>query len=149
MTGNKSTALIARVEQWDGALLKEAIIEALHNNLDGLTESEARIVRRFIGDCCVYAASCGAREHAAREVMQALHRSLSQAVRYVEVCEAYKGAMTAEKVEQAVLARRNVSLLAIGANSANTLARFDIQAARDVLAKACTSELVSPSLPGK
>lgn len=61
---------------------------------------------------------------------------LESALRYIEVREAYKGAMTAAEVEAAILANRSTSEIEIGANSCNTLARVDLTAMRDAIAQA-------------
>lgn len=57
-------------------------------------------------------------------------------IRYIEVESAYKGAMTSEQVEEAILDRTTISELSIGANSCNTLAQFNLAAAKAALAAA-------------
>ena len=66
----------------------------------------------------------------------ALVRALSSALRYIEVKTAYQGAMTADEVEAAIKAEYFPAIVAIGANSCNTLARFDFNEARAALSLA-------------
>jgi hypothetical protein len=61
---------------------------------------------------------------------KALLKSLKQAVRYIEVTNAYRGAMTAAEVEAAIKRNINDSRVEIGANSCTTLDSFDIHAAK-------------------
>jgi hypothetical protein len=60
---------------------------------------------------------------------------LEAALRFIEVREAYRGAMTAAEVEAAILANRSTSQIEIGANSCNTLARVDLAAIRRLIAR--------------
>lgn len=65
----------------------------------------------------------------------ALLESLSQAVRYIEVANAYQGAMTAAEVEAKILFNRKIgtSAVQIAANSCHTLATFSFDKARALL----------------
>jgi hypothetical protein len=65
-----------------------------------------------------------------------LAKSLASALRYIEVQNAYKGAMTAAEVEAAILKNRTTSRIEIGANSCNTLASFNLSRARELIAQA-------------
>lgn len=67
-----------------------------------------------------------------------LVNALQSALRYIEVHEAYRGAMTADEVEKAILESK-VATVSIGANSCNTLASFDIANARKLLSTLTTS----------
>lgn len=62
--------------------------------------------------------------------------ALQQALRYIEVQHAYRGAMTADQVDAAILAEKSVESVSIGANSCNTLATFNFRNARSAIAKA-------------
>lgn len=63
-----------------------------------------------------------------------LRNALVQAVRYTEVVSSYSGAMTAEQVEQKVKEnRQSLAEVSIGANSCNTLARFNLRSARKLI----------------
>lgn len=73
---------------------------------------------------------------ALRSEVKRLREALAQAVRYVEVQHAYRGAMTAAEVEAAIIANASVSEVRIGANSCNTLAAFDLFKARAALGAA-------------
>jgi hypothetical protein len=73
--------------------------------------------------------------HAAKH-FPALVEVVSEALRYIEVQAAYRGAITAAQVEAAILDNKHVSEISIGANSCNTLARFDFVKARAALAAA-------------
>ncbi len=68
----------------------------------------------------------------------ALVKALVDATRYIEVKTAYTGAMTADEVEAAIKAEYFPAIVAIGANSCNTLARFNISEARELLAQSRT-----------
>lgn len=59
---------------------------------------------------------------------------LADALRFIEVSHAYRGPMTADQVEKAIVARPTAKL-AIGANSCNTLAEVDLDAIRAALAE--------------
>ena len=74
--------------------------------------------------------------HALRAEAERLREALSQAVRYVEVQHAYRGAMTAAEVEAAIIANASIAEVRIGANSCNTLAAFDLFKARAALGAA-------------
>jgi hypothetical protein len=63
-----------------------------------------------------------------------LIESLKSALRYIEVQTAYQGAMTCAEVESAIKSESFPASISIGANSCNTLASFDIRAARQLLA---------------
>jgi len=65
--------------------------------------------------------------------VERLREALAQAVRYVEVQHAYRGAMTAAEVEAAIIANASIAEVRIGANSCNTLAAFDLFKARAAL----------------
>lgn len=65
-----------------------------------------------------------------------LRAALAQALRYVEVQHAYRGAMTAAEVEAAIIANASIAEVRIGANSCNTLAAFDLFKARAALGAA-------------
>lgn len=65
-----------------------------------------------------------------------LLQALQSALRYIEVRVAYQGAMTADQVEARIKEEYFPAQVAIGANSCNTLASFDIRATRELLAKA-------------
>lgn len=65
-----------------------------------------------------------------------LREALAQALRYVEVQHAYRGAMTAAEVEAAIIANASIAEVRIGANSCNTLAAFDLFKARAALGAA-------------
>jgi len=69
-----------------------------------------------------------------KDVTAALARSLAQALRYIEVRMAYTGAMTAAEVEAQIVKNATISRVEIGANSANTLAAFELFEARAALA---------------
>lgn len=64
-----------------------------------------------------------------------LLKALEQALRFIEVRENYKGAMTAAEVEKAIK-NNKTTLTEIGANSCNTLASFNFEKAREAIAKA-------------
>lgn len=66
----------------------------------------------------------------------ALLASLKQALRYIEVNVAYRGAMTAAEVEAAILLNSSMSRVEIAANSVSTLAIFNFEKARAAIAKA-------------
>jgi hypothetical protein len=60
---------------------------------------------------------------------------LADALRFIEVSQAYRGAMTADQVEKAIVARPTAKL-AIGANAhVTTLAEVDLDAIRAALAE--------------
>lgn len=65
-----------------------------------------------------------------------LTRSLKQALRYIEVQQAYRGCMTAAEVEESIKRSQNVACLQIAANSCTTLASFDVQRAKEALKRA-------------
>ena len=69
------------------------------------------------------------------DIVSELTASLEAALRYIEVVYAYKGAMTAAEVEQAIKDRR-ATVIEICANSVHTLASFDFEATQEVIAKA-------------
>lgn len=71
-----------------------------------------------------------------RATIAALVAALRDAVRYFEVKHVYKTAMTAEQVEREILHEPRIGCVEIGAHSANTLARFDLEQARAALAAA-------------
>lgn len=62
-----------------------------------------------------------------------MRESLTEAVRFIEVQQAYKSAMTAEQVEATILSNQDMSAVSIGANSCNTLAWFNFDKARKLL----------------
>jgi hypothetical protein len=70
-----------------------------------------------------------------------LLKALQQALRFIEVSEAYKGAMTAEQVESAIAKNQNTAQTEIAANSCTTLATFNFNAARAAIAKAKGEQL--------
>lgn len=70
------------------------------------------------------------------EERPALIAALQSALRYIEVQVAYQGAMTADQVEARIKDEYFPARVAIGANSCNTLASFDLRATRELLAKA-------------
>lgn len=65
-----------------------------------------------------------------------LLKGLKAALRYIEVENAYVGSMTAAQVEETILARQDISGVAIDANSANCLAEVDLSAIRAAIAQA-------------
>ena len=71
-----------------------------------------------------------------RAEVKRLREALAQALRYVEVQHAYRGAMTAAEVEAAIIANASIAEVRIGANSCNTLAAFDLFKARAALGAA-------------
>ena len=73
---------------------------------------------------------------AAADTMADLLAALLEALRYIEVQVAYRGAMTAAEVEAAIVGPTAPSEVEIGANSCSTLARFDFCAARAAIANA-------------
>lgn len=76
-----------------------------------------------------------AKRKAQRADRDALAVALREAIRFIEVQQAYKGAMTAAEVEVAIIANKDMSAVSIGANSCNTLAWFNFHKAREALAK--------------
>jgi hypothetical protein len=67
------------------------------------------------------------------ERVKVLTEALEQAMRYIEVRNAYRGAMTAPQVEQAIINNKSIARIEIGANSCNTLAIFEFDKARSAL----------------
>ncbi|MCA6108138.1 hypothetical protein [Bradyrhizobium cenepequi] len=71
---------------------------------------------------------------------QELAASLARALRYIEVSQAYRGAMTPAEVEAAIIQNRDVATAQIAANSVTTLASFNLHKARELIAKAEASQ---------
>jgi hypothetical protein len=67
---------------------------------------------------------------------QQLAKELANALRFIEVQQAYRGCMTPAEVEAAIVSQRNVSRVEIAANSVTTLAVFNIDWARQLIAAA-------------